>query len=105
MMITRLVLGEISVVVQIVFIVTLASVAVVRAWISYRRVAVYEEWRTRRLDTALQGVESGHKPRVIRACRVLEEGSATVSPGGGADMPERAAAPSAPGFPEFPREE
>jgi hypothetical protein len=61
----------------------LPTAGVIRAWISYRKTIAVEQWRTRRIVTALQSVEPSHRAEVIEACADLEAASREFS----ADVP------------------
>ena len=46
--------------------------AVLRAWISYRRVEIREKSRTERFSSAIDGSRPDERPEIIRACSELE---------------------------------
>jgi hypothetical protein len=63
--------------IQALFIICLATTAVLRAWIAYRQVIIREKARTRRFNRALEGVHPKQRTSIIVACGKLEASNPT----------------------------
>ena len=59
-------------IVAILTVLAMASVSVLRSWISYQKTRVEEASRTDRLSKAIEGASPHQRSEIIRACGQLE---------------------------------